>query len=237
MRGAIAFHDVGFAYPGAAHPVLHRVRLDIAPGTLLAVTGPSGAGKSTLGKLLLRVYEPSEGRILLDGRDIAHLPVDEVRRHITLLLQDSMLFDGTVKENIVYGRPDATDEEVVAAAMAADAHDFVDALPSGYDTPVGKRGSHLSGGQCRRIALARAMLRTAPVLILDEPTAGLDDASAARIMAPLRRLTAGRTTLLITHDLRLTAQANLVLHLTDAAATLTTGPLSATPTAAEHDAA
>lgn len=237
VRGAIAFDDVGFSYPGAGHPVLHRVRLDIAPGTLVAVTGPSGAGKSTLGKLLLRVYEPSQGRILLDGRDIAQLPVDEVRRHITLLLQDSMLFDGTVQENIVYGRPDATDEEVIAAATAADAHGFVAALPAGYDTPVGKRGSHLSGGQRRRIALARAMLRTAPVLILDEPTAGLDDTSAARIMAPLRRLTAGRTTLLITHDLRLTAQADLVVHLADAMVTVTPGPLAATVTEAEHNAA
>ncbi|NUR01803.1 MAG: ABC transporter ATP-binding protein, partial [Streptomyces sp.] len=237
VRGALAFDDVGFSYPGAGRPVLHRVRLDIAPGTLVAVTGPSGAGKSTLGKLLLRVYEPSRGRILLDGRDIAQLPVDEVRRHITLLLQDSMLFDGTIKENIVYGRPDATDEEVRAAATAADAHGFIDALPAGYDSPVGKRGSHLSGGQRRRIALARAMLRTAPVLILDEPTAGLDDASAARIMAPLRRLTAGRTTLLITHDLRLTAQADLVLHLADATLTLVAGPLAATATEAAHDAA
>ncbi|WP_316782118.1 ABC transporter ATP-binding protein [Streptomyces sasae] len=221
VRGAVTFEDVGFAYPGGLRPVLHGVRLDVPPGLLVAVTGPSGAGKSTLVGLLLRFYEPSRGRILLDGLDIAALPVDEVRRHITLLPQESMLFDGTVRENIVYGRPDATDADVWAAAAAADAHDFVTALPDGYDTPVGRRGNSLSGGQRRRIALARAMLRTAPVLVLDEPTAGLDDGATARVMAPLRRLAAGRTTFLITHDLRLTAQADLILHLADGTATST----------------
>jgi len=221
VHGAVTFQDVGFSYPGAPGPVLHHVQLDIPPGLLVAVTGPSGAGKSTLGKLLLRFHEPTRGRILLDGRDIAELPVDEVRRHITLLPQDSMLFDDTVRANIVYGRPDAADSEVLAAAVAADAHGFVSALPEGYDTPVGKHGNNLSGGQRRRIALARAMLRTAPVLVLDEPTTGLDDAATARIMAPLRQLSAGRTTFLITHDRRLAALADLVLHLTDATAVLT----------------
>ncbi|WP_329350394.1 ABC transporter ATP-binding protein/permease [Streptomyces sp. NBC_01261] len=221
VRGAVTFQDVDFSYPGAAGPVLHRVHLDLPPGLLIAVTGPSGAGKSTLGKLLLRFHEPTRGRILLDGRDIAELPPDEVRRHITLLPQDSMLFDDTVRANIVYGCPDAADSEVLAAAVAADAHGFVSALPEGYDTPVGKRGNNLSGGQRRRIALARAMLRTAPVLVLDEPTTGLDDAATARVMAPLRRLTAGRTTFLITHDRRLTALADLVLHLADATVVVT----------------
>ncbi|MGN5381946.1 ABC transporter ATP-binding protein [Streptomyces lasalocidi] len=227
VRGAVTFEDVGFSYPGSGRPVLDGVRLAIAPGLLVAVTGPSGAGKSTLGKLLLRFHEPSRGRILLDGRDIAGLPVDEVRRHITLLPQDSMLFDGTVRENILYGRPDAAEADMIAAAVAADAHGFVSTLPDGYDSPAGKRGNNLSGGQRRRIALARAMLRTAPVLILDEPTAGLDDDSTARIMAPLRRLTAGRTTFLITHDLRLTAQADLVLRLSDGTVTMTAPGLSA----------
>ncbi|MFE9451851.1 ABC transporter ATP-binding protein [Streptomyces sp. NPDC006739] len=232
VRGAITLEDVSFSYPGNGHPVLHRVHVDVVPGQLVAVTGPSGTGKSTLGKLLLRFNEPSHGRILLDGRDIAELPVDEVRRHITLLPQDSMLFDGTVRDNITYGRPDAAEAEILAAAIAADAHDFVSALPDAYDSPVGKRGNNLSGGQRRRIALARAMLRTAPVLILDEPTAGLDDESTQRIMAPLRSLTAGRTTFLITHDLRLTAQADLVLHLTDGTA-LTTAPTRSPTTAAQ----
>ncbi|MFJ5304417.1 ABC transporter ATP-binding protein [Streptomyces sp. NPDC088350] len=231
VHGAVTFQDVGFSYPGATGPVLHGVRLDIRPGLLVAVTGPSGAGKSTLGKLLLRFHEPTRGRILLDGRDIADLPVDEVRRHITLLPQDSMLFDDTVRANIVYGCPDAADSEVIAAAVAADAHGFVSELPQGYDTPVGKHGNNLSGGQRRRIALARAMLRTASVLVLDEPTTGLDDAATARIMAPLRRLTDGRTTFVITHDQRLTALADLVLQLTDGTAVL------ATPTPVGNEAA
>lgn len=220
VRGAVTFQDVDFSYPGTANPVLRHVRLDIAPGLLVAVTGPSGAGKSTLGQLLLRFHEPTRGRILLDGRNIAELPVDELRRHITLLPQDSMLFDDTIRANIVYGRPDAADSDVLAAAVAADAHGFVTALPEGYDTPAGRHGHRLSGGQRRRIALARAMLRTAPVLVLDEPTTGLDDAATARVMAPLRRLTAGRTTFLITHDRRLTALADLVLHLAGGEAVL-----------------
>ncbi|WP_079178928.1 ABC transporter ATP-binding protein [Streptomyces humi] len=219
VRGSVTFEDVGFGYPGARRAVLHRVHLEVPPGLLVAVTGPSGAGKSTLAALLLRFHEPTHGRILLDGRDIAALPVDEVRGHITLLPQDSMLFDGTVRENITFGRPDATDAQVRAAAVAADAHDFVTALPDGYDSPVGRRGSALSGGQRRRVALARAMLRTSPVLVLDEPTTGLDDLATARVMGPLRRLTAGRTTFLITHDLRLITQADLVLHLADGTAT------------------
>ncbi|MFD5543661.1 ABC transporter ATP-binding protein, partial [Streptomyces sp. NPDC127079] len=220
VRGAVTFEDVGFAYPGGRRPVLDRVHLEVPPGLLVAVTGPSGAGKSTLAALLLRFLEPTRGRILLDGQDIAALPVDEVRAHITLLPQESMLFDGTVRENIRYGRPDATDAQVRAAAVAADAHDFVTALPDGYDSPVGRRGNALSGGQRRRVALARAMLRDTPVLVLDEPTTGLDDSATARIMGPLRRLTAGRTTVLITHDLRLIAQADLVLHLDDGTGTL-----------------
>ncbi|WP_406129505.1 ABC transporter ATP-binding protein [Streptomyces sp. NBC_00989] len=213
VRGAITLDGVSFAYPGSTSRILHEARLTVEPGQLVVVTGPSGAGKSTLGKLLPRFYEPTVGRILLDGRDIAELPVGVLREHISLLPQESMLFDGTIRENIRYGRSDATDEELFVAAMEADAHDFITALPEGYDSPVGRRGQRLSGGQRRRVAIARAMIRSAPVLVLDEPTAGLDDASAARVLEPLRRLSAGRTTLLITHDLRLTAGADLVLEL------------------------
>ncbi|MFI1769957.1 ABC transporter ATP-binding protein [Streptomyces sp. NPDC020800] len=221
VRGAVTLQDVSFSYPNADRHTLHDINLDIPPGALIAVTGPSGSGKSTLAKLLLRFHEPSQGRILLDGHDIAGLPVDELRRQITLLPQDSMLFDGTIRDNITYGRPDAAEPDILSAATAADAHEFISSLPSGYDTRVGKRGGRLSGGQRRRVALARAMLRTAPVLILDEPTTGLDDTSTVRILAPLHRLAAGRTTFLITHDQRLAAQADLVLHLTDGTAALT----------------
>ncbi|MEU9456704.1 ABC transporter ATP-binding protein [Streptomyces sp. NPDC048277] len=213
VRGAITLDGVGFAYPGTSLRIVHQAQLTVEPGQLVVITGPSGAGKSTLGKLLLRFLEPSTGRILLDGRDIAELPVGELRRHVTLLPQESMLFDGTIRENILYGRPDASLDELLAATVAADVHDFVSTLPDGYDSPAGRRGQRLSGGQRRRIAIARAMIRGTPVLVLDEPTAGLDDASTARIMEPLRHLTFGRTTFLITHDLRLAAHADLVVEL------------------------
>jgi ATP-binding cassette subfamily B protein len=212
-RGRVAFDRVTFRYPGSDRPVLDELSFRAGPEELVLLTGPSGSGKSTITKLLLRFYDPDAGRIRLDGVDIRELSLETLRDTVTLLQQENLLFPGTVRDNIAYGRPGATDEQIIAAARAAEAHDFVTALPEGYDTPVGQRGRLLSGGQRQRIAIARAMVRDAPVLILDEPTTGLDAPTARRVLAPLRRLMAGRTTILITHDLHLAPEADKVITL------------------------
>jgi ATP-binding cassette, subfamily B, bacterial len=212
-RGRIDVEDVTFSYPGGAGPVLDRLCFTAAPGRLLAVTGPSGAGKSTVARLLLRFRDPDAGRILLDGIDVRELSLRTLRYNVTLLTQEALLFPGTVADNIRYGRTGATDDEVAAAARAADAHAFITALPSGYDTPAGQRGRLLSGGQRQRICLARAFLRNAPVLVLDEPTTGLDTDSAERLLAVIRRFAASHTVILITHDPRVVATADDVLYL------------------------
>ncbi|MEU8251774.1 ABC transporter ATP-binding protein [Nonomuraea sp. NPDC048916] len=201
-RGRIEFDDVGFTYPNRRRPTLDHLSFTADPGELIVCTGPSGAGKSTLTKLLLRFYDPSTGRILLDGVDIREVTRASLRENVTILHQESLLFSGSVRENIAYGRPAASLDDVIQAAELAGVHDFVSTLPRGYETPLGQRGRLVSGGQRQRIAIARALLRDAPVLVLDEPMTGLDEATAARVMAPLRRLMAGRTTILITHDLR-----------------------------------
>jgi ATP-binding cassette, subfamily B, bacterial len=212
-RGRIDVEDVTFGYPGGGRPVLDRLSFTAGPGRLLAVTGPSGSGKSTVARLLLRFRDPDAGRILLDGIDVRELSLRTLRYNVTLLTQEALLFPGTVADNIRYGRSGASDDEVAAAARAADAHAFITALPGGYDTPVGQRGRLLSGGQRQRICLARAFLRDAPVLVLDEPTTGLDEASAQRLLAVIRRFAASHTVILITHDPRLTAAADSVLRL------------------------
>src|SRR6185503_6495995 len=168
---------------------------------MLAIVGASGAGKSTLIKLLLRFYDPGMGRIRLDGHDLRAVELASLRANLAVVLQETQVFGGTVRENILYGRPDATEDEMVEAATAADAHEFITMLPDGYDTPVGQKGRRLSGGQRQRIAIARAMIRDAPLLILDEPTTGLDGESTDRLLGPLRRLVDGRTTIVISHDL------------------------------------
>ncbi|MEU7892266.1 ABC transporter ATP-binding protein [Nonomuraea sp. NPDC049152] len=201
-RGYIEFAHVSFTYPKRRQPTLLNVSFTVSPGELVVVTGPSGAGKSTLAKLLLRFYDPVTGGILLDGTDIRDVTMASLRDNITLLHQESLLFSGTVRDSIAYGRPEATLDEVVQAAELAGVHDFVNTLPQRYDTPIGQRGRLMSGGQRQRLAIARAILRDAPVLVLDEPMTGLDEVTAARIMEPLARLMEGRTTIMITHDLR-----------------------------------
>ncbi|MFG2005974.1 ABC transporter ATP-binding protein [Spirillospora sp. NPDC048911] len=212
-RGRIAFDDVTFRYPGAARPVIDRLRFRAGPGELLLLTGPSGSGKSTITKLLLRFHDPDSGGIRLDGVPIQELSLATLRDTVTVLQQDTLMFSGTVRDNIAYGRPGATEAEIVAAAVAADAHDFITALPDGYATDVGRQGRLLSGGQRRRIGIARAMVRDAPVLVLDEPTTGLDARTARNVLEPLRRLMAGRTTILITHDLHLAPEADQIITL------------------------
>ena len=211
--GHVELRRVSFSYVRGGAPALHDVSFTVRPGQFVMVTGASGAGKSTVARLLPRFYDPSAGAVLLDGVDLRQLSLNLLRDNITLLPQETAIFSGTVRDNLRYGRRDATDTEIVAAARAADAHDFIAALPYGYDTELSQRGLSLSGGQRQRIAIARAMLRDTPVLVLDEPTAGLDGETAARVIGPLRRLMAGRTTILITHDLHLAADADLIVVL------------------------
>ncbi|SDH38613.1 ATP-binding cassette, subfamily B [Sinosporangium album] len=202
-RGTVEFAGVGFTYPARSTPTFSDLSFRVGPGEVLACSGPSGSGKSTMAKLLLRFYDPDAGSIMIDGVDLRDMTAASLRENITTLHQESLLFSGTVRENIAYGRSDATLDQVVQAAIVADAHEFIQALPQGYDTPMGQRGRLVSGGQRQRVAIARALLRDSPILILDEPMTGLDPTSAARIMEPLRRLMHGRTTILITHDLAL----------------------------------
>ncbi|MFJ3310042.1 ABC transporter ATP-binding protein [Streptomyces sp. NPDC086549] len=199
-RGGIEFDDVTFRYPGTRPWALSGVSFHAAPGEVLALVGASGAGKSTAAKLLLRFYDPDRGALRLDGTDLRDLLLADVRESVAVVLQETLVFHATVRENIAYGRPGASEAEIVTAARAADAHDFIELLPEGYDTVVGQRGRTLSGGQRQRLAIARAMIRDAPVLLLDEPTTGLDARSSLKIMEPLRRLMAGRTTVVISHD-------------------------------------
>ncbi|WP_369234910.1 ABC transporter ATP-binding protein [Streptomyces sp. R21] len=211
VRGWVSFHGTSFRYPGAHRDSLHDVTFSAGPGELVLVTGPSGAGKSTLSKLLTRFYDPSTGVICLDGVPLTDVPLEFLRENVALLPQETLILHGTIRENIACGRPGATDEEIVGAAGEAAAHDFISALPHGYDTEIAPGTAALSGGQLQRIAIARAMLRRAPVLVLDEPTAGLDAIAARQVVQPLRRLMSGRTTLMITHDLSLAPDAHRIL--------------------------
>jgi ATP-binding cassette subfamily B protein len=211
--GEVAFEDISFRYPGTGGRALDELSLSLEPGRTVALVGPSGAGKSTAAKLLLRFYDPECGRILLDGHDLRDVGLVSLRENLALLLQETLVFDGSVRDNIAYGRPEATMDEIVQAAWSADAHDLISALPDGYDTLIGQKGRRLSGGQRQRIAIARALVRDAPVLILDEPTTGLDPASAARIMEPLRRLMSGRATLVISHNMMTVRDADEIVVL------------------------
>jgi len=212
FEGRIEFRDVSFEYE-SGKPVLFRVNLEIAPGQKVALVGPSGAGKSTLVSLIPRLYDPTAGSVRIDGRDIRDHRVHSLRDQISLVLQDTLLFSGTIRENIAFGRPGASDEEILTAAMTANAHEFIEQLPDGYETLVAERGSTLSGGQKQRIAIARAILRDAPILILDEPTTGLDAESEGAVVEALDRAAAGRTTLTIAHRLSTVRFADRIIVL------------------------
>ncbi|MER6354220.1 ABC transporter ATP-binding protein [Streptomyces sp. NPDC001634] len=211
VRGWVGIHGASFRYPGAERACLQDITFTAGPGELILVTGPSGAGKSTLSKLLTRFYDPTAGVICLDGVPLTDLPLEFLRENVTLLPQETLILSGTVRENIEAGRPGASREEIEQAARDAAAHDFITALPDGYDTEIAPGTAALSGGQLQRIAIARAMLRSSTVLVLDEPTADLDALAARRVVQPLRRLMAGRTTIMITHDLSLAADADRIL--------------------------
>jgi ABC-type multidrug transport system fused ATPase/permease subunit len=209
-RGRIAFEGVGFSYSGRTE-TLADVSFEAAPGQVVAIVGPTGAGKSTLVSLIPRFYDPQTGRILLDGRDTHRIKLESLRAQVSIVLQEPLLFSGTIAENIRYGRLDATEAEVVAAARAANAHDFIDRLPRKYETVIGERGVTLSGGERQRISVARAFLKDAPVLILDEPTSAIDSRTEAVILDALDRLMVGRTTFMIAHRLSTVRKADLIL--------------------------
>jgi ABC-type multidrug transport system fused ATPase/permease subunit len=212
-RGDLHLDHVHFTYPDTTTPVLHDISFTAAPGQTTAIVGASGAGKTTLLKLLLRFYDPTTGGITLDGTDLRDLDPDELRANIAIVLQETLLLDGTIAENILAGRPEATPDQLITAAQAADAHDFITALPEGYHTRVGQRGRLLSGGERQRIAIARAMIRDAPILLLDEPTTSLDADATQRILTPLRRLITGRTTIIISHNLLTVTDADQIIYL------------------------
>jgi ATP-binding cassette subfamily B protein/subfamily B ATP-binding cassette protein MsbA len=214
IRGDISFRHVSFEY-GAGKPVLRNISFDIATGQKVALLGRSGAGKSTIISLLLRLYEIEDGAILIDGINVKDYKRESLRQQIAIVMQDSVMFGASVRENIAYGKVDATDEEIIGAAKAANAHEFISKLEDGYDTVIGERGGTLSGGQRQRIAIARAFVRSAPILVLDEPMTGLDVESEAAVRDALNRLMRGKTCLAITHDLASAATSDRVLILED----------------------
>ena len=212
VEGRVVYQDVHFAYtPGV--PVLRGIDLAVEPGQTIALVGPTGSGKSTLVSMLLRFHDPQRGRILLDGVDLRHLTLASLRASISIVPQESVLFRTTIRENIAYGRPEATMEEIVAAAKAANAHEFIMRQPHGYETVIGERGETLSGGQRQRVAIARAMVRNAPILILDEPTSSLDATAEALTLEALERLRQGRTTFIIAHRLSTVRTADEIVVL------------------------
>jgi subfamily B ATP-binding cassette protein MsbA len=212
IEGRIDLLHVTFGYD-PERPILHDINLHIEPGQVVAFVGPSGAGKSTLVNLIPRFYDITGGEICVDGHNIASVKVKSLRNNIGMVLQDSILFTGTIRENILYGRPGATDEEIVDAAIAANAHDFIMGLPDGYDTEIGERGAKLSGGQKQRLAITRAFLRDPRILILDEATSALDSESEQLIQSALNRLMIGRTTLIIAHRLSTIMHADTIVVL------------------------
>ena len=212
LKGDIEFRNVAFAYE-TGQIVLSHINLTIAAGEKVAIVGATGAGKSTLASLIPRFYDPSEGQVRIDGQDIRNYSLQSLREQISLVLQESLLFSGTIRDNIAFARPGASDKEIAAAAATANADEFIQWLPEGYETLVAERGTTLSGGQKQRIAIARAILRDAPILILDEPTSGLDAVSERTVMEALERAVVGRTTLIIAHRLTTVRLADRIVVL------------------------
>jgi ABC-type multidrug transport system fused ATPase/permease subunit len=212
VRGEVRFEDVSFAY-GPGRPVLEHVSFTARPGETVALVGRSGAGKSTLVSLIGRLHETTSGRVLIDGVDVRSFGLRSLREQVAVVLQDALLFSGSIADNILYGRLDATDHEVVLAARAAHAEEFVAELWRGFDTPVGEQGLQLSGGQRQRLSIARAFLKDAPILILDEPTASLDTVSEQAVLSALREVRDGRTTFVIAHRLSTVREADRILVL------------------------
>ena len=211
-RGAIVFRNVGFCYV-TGNPVLEHINLDIAPGTVVALVGPTGVGKTTLVNLIPRFYDVLEGSITLDGHDVRDLTLKSLRQQISIVLQDVFLFHGTVRDNILFSRPGATEVEMIQAAKTANAHEFISLLPNGYDTLIGERGVKLSGGQRQRVAIARAVLKDAPILILDEATSSVDTETELLIQQALERLMVGKTTIVIAHRLSTIRGADVIVVL------------------------
>jgi len=212
IRGEVAFHNVSFRY-GTGDEVLREVTFEMKPGEMVALVGPSGAGKTSIANLLCRFYDPTDGRITLDGHDLRRVKLASLRRQVAVVLQDTFLFNTTVRENLLYGKPDATEEELIAAAKAAYAHEFIMALPEGYDTEIGERGVKLSGGQKQRLALARAILADPRILILDEATSSVDAEAEYLIQQALESVLEGRTALVIAHRLSTIRNADKIIAL------------------------
>lgn len=213
-RGEVQFEDVHFRY-GKGDEVLTDIDFHVAPGEIVALVGPSGAGKTSIANLICRFYDPAHGRVLLDGHDLRDLDLASLRQHIAVVLQDTFLFNTTVRENICYGKPDATDEEMIAAAKAAYAHEFIMDMPKGYETEIGERGVRLSGGQKQRLALARAIITDPRILILDEATSSVDAEAEYLIQQALEAVMKGRTALVIAHRLSTIRSANKIIALED----------------------
>ena len=213
MKGEVRFEGVTFRYFGGGEPVLRDVTFEAAPGQRIALLGATGSGKSTIINLLPRFYDPSEGRITIDGHDLRQVKLDSLRRQIGIVLQETTLFSGTIRENIAFGRPDASDEDVIAAARAAQAHEFIMSFPEGYQTHVGERGATLSGGQKQRLAIARALLLDPRILILDDSTSSVDLATEALIQSALDNLMHGRTSFVIAQRISTVMSADKILVL------------------------
>jgi ATP-binding cassette subfamily B protein len=206
--GRITFKNVSFSYNNS--PALKNISLDIQPCAVTALVGPSGGGKTTVFALIERFYDPASGTIEIDGQDLRYVSFESLRENIALVTQDTFLFDGTVRENIAFGKADASDDDIRQAAENANAHEFITELEYGYDTQLGEDGGRLSGGQRQRIAIARAMLRNAPILILDEPTSALDAQSEHKVQEALDRLMKNRTTIVIAHRLSTVRNADVI---------------------------